>query len=654
MLSQSLKTTIQNSYNELEKVGFVKRKSQMLLLGKLATAAAQGIPFVGEAPTGTGKSLAYSLALIPLAQSKEEPLVLSTATIALQNQLCEDLAFLQKNTSLKFTYAQAKGRNNFFCQASADSSFESGQISSSHEESKLRDICNQFQGKWSGDFETIKGNIDFKTQALATSSPEACNRKTCPYSSDCPYYKNIDAVRKADVVIANHALIAVMAEIGFGTYLKGDDSDCMPVLAIDESHHMHSIFRDAMSVKLNFEETNKKLKSNSRFDKELSTYSDISPSAMNAQNIADDMNTGLRALSNEVAQFVGEEKQRRFKQSELSQHFMYQIEELKNLNKSFNKNIEAIRKFVENKKDELPEKIMNSLTIKVNIVTNIIDSIESISKWININEPKASWFESKGSTYSISICPLEVSKLFNEKVIDACHSVSMVSATLRTNGNFEHVIQRLGLPDTTEQLLVPSPFDPSNANLHTPNTGFLPNDPKHILAVAKEAPKLFKNGEGSMVLFSSKTKLKSFAETLTPSLKKACLVQGELSRTEIINRHKKAVDSGQTSVILGLQSFGEGVDLKGHYLTTIIVTQIPFMHINDPISAAENEHIQASGGNAFMTLSLPEATIKIVQWCGRLIRTESDKGDIYLFDNRITSKGYGKGIISTLPAFNRM
>ena len=161
-------------------------------------------------------------------------------------------------------------------------------------------------------------------------------------------------------------------------------------------------------------------------------------------------------------------------------------------------------------------------------------------------------------------------------------------------------------------------------------------------------------GEGSLVLFSSWAKLNAFKDAIPSEFKEYCLIQGDLSRSEISRKHKAAVDNGKTSIVCGLQSLGEGIDFKGKHLTTIIIPQIPFMHVSDPVSSAESDHFTSQGLNPFMKIQLPLASIKLVQWCGRLIRTESDTGDIYIFDNRISTKGYGKGMLATLPQYTRV
>jgi Rad3-related DNA helicase len=357
----------------------------------------------------------------------------------------DDLASLSENTSLKFTYAQAKGRNNFYCGMSVDNSLENGGAQSAEEERKLRVVIDKFSGGWSGDFEKLKGHFDTKIQNLCTSTSESCNRRTCPYAQECPYYANIDNMRKADVVVANHSLTAAMAEIGFGTYLKGDDSECRPLLALDEAHHFHSLFRDSMSLQLNFSDASKKLKSNTRFSKELSGQKDIAHQADEAQNLANDIISVLSILSNETQQTYNNEKQQRFDMAKLSDHYREQLTTLKLLSVKASKVIAKINSYISKESCPLPEATSASVTVKVSVAGKLLENIANIVEAAHQDIPKASWFSFKGMTSAMHICPLEVSELFKEKIVDQCHSITMVSATLRTEGNFNHIIQRLGV-----------------------------------------------------------------------------------------------------------------------------------------------------------------------------------------------------------------
>jgi ATP-dependent DNA helicase DinG len=131
------------------------------------------------------------------------------------------------------------------------------------------------------------------------------------------------------------------------------------------------------------------------------------------------------------------------------------------------------------------------------------------------------------------------------------------------------------------------------------------------------------------------------------------LMQDTLSKQEILNRHRECIDAGKGSVIFGLASFSEGVDLPGDYCRHVVIAKIPFAVPDEPVEAALAEWIEARGGNPFMEISVPDAALKLVQASGRLLRTESDRGRITLLDRRIVSKQYGRAILDSLPPFRR-
>ena len=131
------------------------------------------------------------------------------------------------------------------------------------------------------------------------------------------------------------------------------------------------------------------------------------------------------------------------------------------------------------------------------------------------------------------------------------------------------------------------------------------------------------------------------------------LVQGHLSRQETLNQHKARIDQGKKSTLFGLASFAEGVDLPGAYCEHVVIAKIPFTVPDDPVEAALAEWIEARGGNPFMEIAVPDASLKLVQACGRLLRNEQDKGSVTLLDRRVVTQRYGKAILNSLPPFKR-
>ena len=160
-------------------------------------------------------------------------------------------------------------------------------------------------------------------------------------------------------------------------------------------------------------------------------------------------------------------------------------------------------------------------------------------------------------------------------------------------------------------------------------------------------------GEGSLVLFSSRRQMLEVHQGLSGEFGERILMQGDFSKQEILRRHRDMIDSGQGSVIFGLASFAEGVDLPGDYCRHVVIAKIPFAVPNSPLEAALAEWVESQGRNAFMEISVPDAALRLVQASGRLLRTEQDTGRVTLMDRRILTRRYGRAILDSLPPFQR-
>ena len=159
---------------------------------------------------------------------------------------------------------------------------------------------------------------------------------------------------------------------------------------------------------------------------------------------------------------------------------------------------------------------------------------------------------------------------------------------------------------------------------------------------------------GTLVVFSSRSQLEGIRYTLLSDWYGSLLCPGFLPKAEIVRRHKQRIDDGQGNVIFGLASFAEGIDLPGDYVTHVVIVKIPFAVPDDPIQAAISEWLESRGRNAFMELSLPAASIRLVQACGRLIRKETDRGRISILDRRLGTQRYGRLLLDSLPPLKRI
>ncbi len=252
-----------------------------------------------------------------------------------------------------------------------------------------------------------------------------------------------------------------------------------------------------------------------------------------------------------------------------------------------------------------------------------------------------------------SASPVSAAHTLAKHLWGRCHGAVVTSATLTALGRFERLQERAGLANRYRYQALPSPFDYANAVLRVPAEAADPGDREaHERAIVNFVSQLGEE-EAVLVLFSSRAQLRAVEKALPVAAKERILAQDALPKRELIERHRAAIDSGKGSVIFGLASFAEGIDLPGDYLTHVVITRLPFAVPDDPVGATLAEWIESQGGNPFMRISVPDASIKLVQACGRLIRKESDRGVITLLDRRVITRRYGQALLDALPPFKR-
>jgi ATP-dependent DNA helicase DinG len=278
--------------------------------------------------------------------------------------------------------------------------------------------------------------------------------------------------------------------------------------------------------------------------------------------------------------------------------------------------------------------------------------------------PMARWLQkqtpSKGNTrqdYLLCASPIEVGFTLEDKLWSQCEGAVLCSATLLGLNSFDHFRFQAGLKnnDGSQYHQVSSPFDyQNNAQLVVANMTNEPSETEFTDELIEKLPKYLEQGNASLVLFSSYWQMEKVAQALRDKYKLDIVVQGEHSRQHIIDNHKKRCDADKESIIFGTQSFSEGLDLPGEYLTNLIITKLPFSVPTSPVEQAQAEYVSAKGGNPFMSLSVPDTSKKLVQACGRLLRNELDEGVITLMDKRVITKRYGKQLLDSLPPFERV
>jgi ATP-dependent DNA helicase DinG len=255
----------------------------------------------------------------------------------------------------------------------------------------------------------------------------------------------------------------------------------------------------------------------------------------------------------------------------------------------------------------------------------------------------------------LSCSPVLAAQTLTEHLWQRCAGAVLTSATLSALEKFDVLAMRAGLPAHTVYHRISSPFDYANAaRLIIPRLNCDPSDSRaHTAAIIALLPQLLDRQEASLMLFSSRRQMLDVLDGMSEEWRRIILCQDDYQKAQLLNFHRQRIDKGEPSVIFGLASFAEGVDLPGKYCEHVLIAKIPFAVPNDPIEATLAQWLEQQGKNPFMTLSVPEAAFRLVQASGRLLRSESDTGRITLFDERVVSKFYGKSILASLPPFTR-
>ena len=709
MLSDKLKQAIRQAYKAIGEnlTHFNPRKQQTFLIAEIAKTLAGEYSkdrkiITIEAGTGTGKSLAYCLGTIPLALARNKKVCISTATVALQEQLVDkDLPFLKEHAGLNFDFTLVKGRQRYVCRqkltqaVTTSSGNEPTQVGFTFaEKPDAKDVRTLnamhkalLDGSWLGDIDSWKTQLPQHIWQQVQSDKHSCLKNLSEHSH-CPFHKARETMDQAHVLVINHSLLLADLELGGGRILSSPEDT---FYIIDEAHHLPKVTRDFSSASITLKGTIEWLtklgETGDKMAKLIKSQSAISP----ALKLGDDCQELLLEMQ-KVLNFIEANANVYFqaddslsqgnKFTKKSQHDeqVYRFENgiipptlknwaediqslskksLSHLNKLYNGLIESV------KDGDTQTYLAEPLLGEAGFLLQRLESLTALwtmyAKTDNEKSaPMARWLEkltSKRHDYLLSASPIEVGFTLDNMLWSKCEGAVLCSATLRALNSFDHFRFQVGLrnDDGSQYQQVDSPFDyQNNAQLVIAKMDNEASAADFTDEVITKLPKYLDQGSASLVLFSSYWQMNKVAQTLRENSKLEIMVQGELSRQQIIEQHKKRCDNNKQSIIFGTQSFSEGLDLPGDYLNNLIITKLPFSVPTSPVEQAQAEYVTAKGGNPFMTLSVPDTSKKLVQACGRLLRNERDKGVITLLDKRVVTKRYGKQLLDSLPPFSRV
>jgi ATP-dependent DNA helicase DinG len=598
----------------------------------MAEAIAHAIETQGqllaEAGTGTGKTLAY---LVPALLSGGKVIV-STGTKTLQDQLYQrDLPLVRDALKVPVSVALLKGRGNYVCHHHLERAVAQGMFASRAEVRYLKRIEAFARTSTTGD----KGELADVPETAAiwadvTSTRDNCLGGECPHYGECFVMNARKHALAADVVVVNHHLFfadVMLRDEGLTELLPA----CNTVI-LDEAHQLP----DTATLFFGEEVTAGQLGELAR-DSEIEALRaarDYAPLPDAAQAAAQALRRLRLAAGDAPGKWTRSEVIRR---------------------PGFEEALDSLAAAIDVLSAELGRQAERSDEI-AQCANRAADAARRLARWRDRDDPAwVRWLDVSASGWQLRASPLSIAEIFSKQVTDTARAWIFTSATLAIAGDFSLYQRELGLTDAATGYWE-SPFDyAQQALLYLPRDLPEPNSFEHTDAVVAAALPVLQASRGrAFLLFTTLRALARARETLSAAAERGALdfpllAQGDGSRTELLTRFRHLGNA----VLLGSQSFWEGVDVQGEALSLVVIDKLPFAPPDDPLFAARLEHIAREGGNPFLDYQLPQAAINLKQGAGRLIRSETDRGVLMICDRRLADKPYGRRIWQALPAMRR-
>ncbi len=697
-IPDSVKNEIQTAYSTyLENKGFKARYGQRLMIAEIAKGlfdvdGSDRAISVVEAGTGTGKTIAYLLAALPVARQLGKKLVISTATVALQEQIVsKDLPDLAAHSGLEFSFSLVKGRGRYLCLSKLDLLLSNHQQQNPtqglyEDELALRldDDVHEFyqelgesyaRGDWDGDRDSWVNEIDNQDWQLITTDHRQCTNRRCSHFSGCCFFRSRQGVDQATCVVANHDLVLSDLALGGGAILPPPEET---IYIFDEGHHLADKALQHFSHRVRLKSTqswlkqltknlSKMLKDLGNPDSLARTLEPVAALSENILRIQGDLIPLIDELQSQVSEQRSDQNYYRFVGGVVPDSVREFAVQLAG---SYGRLFSVLDSAAETLKEAIDEPLLGISKDGAelwypSLGRFLTRSESSWALWRDYAEasvaegvPKARWLTSisnlEGEDTELSSSPILAAETLTKHLWDSCSGAVVTSATLTALGVFDRLMMRTGLPAHARFCRVPSPFDYSAATLNIPALKASPAEVEaHDEDVANTLVQLITKSDAVLVLFTSWRQLLSVQEKLSNTADLNILAQGMYSKQELLRKHKQRVADGQGSILFGLASFAEGVDLPGKLLTHVIIAKIPFSVPGDPVESALHEWVKQQGGDPFMDISVPDASVRLIQACGRLLRSETDSGMITVLDNRLLTRRYGQALLNSLPPFRR-
>ena len=711
-LLRKAQARLEDLYTEVSKTwpGFAARPGQYqmmqaALLTLLSAKTAQDSVRTGEnlaqleAGTGTGKTVAYCLAAVVAAEFLKKAVVVSTATVALQEQLfLKDLPRLATVVpELRFDIL--KGRGRYVCESRliaavndevqdqlADDDYLShlGDLlnpkadstaparDTAHAIQWFKDIAKKLRtGQWNGDIDALNEPVDPKNWRVIQAHANACNGGQCSNFRTCAFFRARRQAAGATIQVANHALVLATMQT------EGGLIDVANTLFVfDEAHHLPTIAADQFAVRVRISASLGLLASLRglvvRYGRDMPAS--VRPDPVAFGQLVSESSDRLAALQRYCfeAGWVSDAKNtHRFPAGKVPEPIILECQQLGLALRAVIRVTSSVAAALAESGEEAmslkPREEDARAGVELGVYQARLESLQQlVESWVSDERvPWVKWIEHVPATKGVStgpysdlwLCaaPMTAAKILSQGLWREVSAAVCTSATLTACGRFDFFDRLSGMNrfPNRRALVVDSPFDYSvQGELRIAPMRHSPKSADFSAELCQALPTLVREHQhGQLVLFTSKRQMQACLAALPSDLLAQVLVQGESSRSELLKEHARRVQMGQRSIIFGLQTFGEGIDLPGNLCEHVLIDRLPFAPPNSPVEEALSEWLQTQGRDSFAEISVPRAAMKLAQWAGRGVRTTTDRAVITVCDTRLVTTTYGRSILAGLPPF---
>ena len=646
-------------------MAFEHRSIQTKMAKTIIAGFSKSMDIIIEAGTGTGKTIAYLIPSLWWAKRSEEKVVIATHTITLQEQIYfKDLPSLKKILPFSFSTALLKGRSNYICLKSFKEQRNSSQQLSNKERLQQAVTLSWLRETETGDFGELTSINIFDIAKRLGCDNRLCQPGDCHYRQSCYYLEARKRADEADLVVINHSLL--LADIKTKNRVLPEYQN----LIIDEAHNLYPTALRQLGFELCYEQINKLMDILHCNDKGNLHSTLKSFSLAWSQAYPDEKNDLLKSILDNIPIRV-------FSVREQAKELFMMVDSML----AFKTNLLLDEESVDQDKVKFISLAIENLINRLGLLNNVLDRvsssvfsesqqfdnlkyeicrykgellvlIEGLSEIIKKESDCRITYIEKSNTVYIKSCPFDVAPILKEEVFSKKNCTALVSATLSVADSFAFIAHDIGMENYLS-IKLDSTFDYDEQMLFCIVNDLSVDEWDEEMLILKTASfinRIAQTMRGrTLVLFTSHRTLRSVHHQLQKELTYS---EGNvLSQGISGNRDKilKEFMNSENTVLMGTNTFWEGIDIPGDSLRCVVIVKLPFSSPETPIIKAKSRLLAKNGGDPFYELLLPEAVIRFKQGFGRLIRTKGDRGVVVLLDDRVIKKKYGQYFIKSLP-----